>query len=191
VGHDRGTVRPQPGREPERGAAPVRITIDHARVEGAARERYARSKDFFDAVALAEANLVRALGAGALFGDASRVATEVDRVASLYMQAIRVAQATERQVDSATTQISTLARMLRALAVRDAAAEQAAGALLALRARITGESIAGPADQPRAATPPKRSLRKPVPPAATRRRKAAEKAAAPKRRRAGTSGISG
>jgi tetratricopeptide (TPR) repeat protein len=173
------------------GVAQPELDALLARVEGAARERYARSKDFFDAVALAEANLVRALGTGALSGDAPRVATDADPVASLYLQAIRVAQATERQVDSATTQISTLARMLRALAVRDAAAEQTAGALLALRARITGESIAGPADQPRAATPPKRSLRKPVPPAATRRRKSAGATAAPKRRRAGTSGISG
>ncbi len=161
------------------------------RIEGAARERYARSKDFFDAVALAEANLVRALGTGALFGDASRVATEVDRVASLYMQAIRVAQATARQVDSATTQISTLARMLRALAVRDAAAEQAAAALQALRARITGESTAVAANQPPAATAPKRSPRKPAPPTAPTRRKAAGTTVAPKHRRKGSSGISG
>ena len=173
------------------GVSQPELDVLLGRVEGAARERYARSKDFFDAVALAEANLVRALGTGALFGDASRVATEVDRVASLYMQAIRVAQATARQVDSATTQISTLARMLRALAVRDAAAEQAAAALHSLRARITGESTAATADQPRAATAPKRSPRKPVPPAAPRRRKAAGTTVAPKHRRKGSSGISG
>ena len=162
-----------------------------ARVEGAARERYARSKDFFDAVALAEANLVRALGTGALFGEAARVAAEVDRVASLYTQAIRVAQATARQVDSATTQITTLARMLRALSVRDAAAEQAAAALLALRSRISGEAIAAEVNQVPTAATPKHSPRKATPPAAPRRRKDAATAAAPKRRRRTSSGISG
>jgi CHAT domain-containing protein/predicted alpha/beta hydrolase family esterase len=162
-----------------------------ARVEGAARERYARSKDFFDAVALAEANLVRALGTGALFGEASRVAAEVDRVASLYTQAIRVAQATARQVDSATTQITTLARMLRALSLRDAAAEQTAAALLALRSRISGETIAAAVDQAPTAPASRRSPRKPMPPATSRRRTAAATAAAPKRRRRNSSGISG
>ena len=112
-----------------------------ARVEGTARERFARSKDYFDAVALAEANLVRALASSALSGEESRVAAEVDRLASLYAQAVRVAQATARQVDSSTTQIATLARMLRALApAGHRQSGQTAGALLALRARIAGEA---------------------------------------------------
>jgi len=123
------------------GQTPDDLDTKLAEIETAARERYARSRGFFDAATFAEAKLVRALAGAALFGEAARVRAEVEHIADLYAQAARAAHATARQIDSVTTQLDTLARMLQALAPpRDRDAAQAAEALRAIRALITGEA---------------------------------------------------
>ena len=152
------------------GTAPADAEALLTQVQGAAREHFARSRDFFDAVALAEAELVRSLGSGALTGAAAPVATEVARLAARYADAIRLTQATARQVDSAATQISTLGRLLRALAAGDPAARRCAAALDELHARIGGNASQRPAGEAAAPPAPARARRAKVAPAPRRRR---------------------
>ncbi len=164
------------------------------RIDAAAHERFARSKDFFDAVALAEAQLLRAFGGGTLVGEPSRVAKEVERVAIMYEQAIRMTQATTRQVDSATTQIATLSRLLGSLAAVKNDAVQAAAALALIQTRIAGESNDAPAAGRGAATSPAR--KPPRAPASKpravsgRKSKAAAATRKTPRRRKGNDGLS-
>jgi len=162
------------------GQTPADLDTKLAEIETAARERYARSRGFFDAATFAEARLVRALAGAALFGEAARVRTEVEHIADLYAQAARAAHATARQIDSVTTQLDTLARMLQALAPpRDRDAAQAAESLLAIRALLIGESAAGGQPEQVAARPATRTTRRTAKKAAKKSaRKTAGKTAA-------------
>ncbi len=96
---------------------------------------------------------MRALAGAALFGDPVQVRSEVEHIANLYAQAARAAQATARQIDSVTTQLDTLARMLQALApARDRHAVQAAEALRDPRADHRSVGRRGTGVRCRAAT---------------------------------------
>jgi hypothetical protein len=167
------------------GAVPADAEALLTQVQGAARAHFARSRDFFDAVALAEAELVRSLGNGTLSGAAAPVAAEVARLVARYADAIRLTHATARQVDSAATQISTLGRLLRALAAGDPAARRCAAALDELHARIGGRTSAqqpaataaappAPAPARRAKAAPAARRRRPTPAKRARRRAASD-----------------
>jgi len=157
------------------------------RVEAAARERFAMTKDFFDAAAPAEATLVRALRDKRLAATADVAAPERDRIAGLYEQAIQLACARPAQVDSVTSQIRLLERIPRLLGTpSDAASERTGAMLAALQARLGGK--AQPSPSPEGARAPRAATRT-KPPSATK--KAAKAPAAKRVARRRTSGISG
>jgi hypothetical protein len=151
-----------------------------ARVDAAARERFARSKDFFDAAAIAETALIRALrGQRPGNGEAG---TEAERIAGLYLSAATIAQATPRQIDSVTSQFELLERMLVALAVKADTALQWRALFATIRARLGAQPAAASANE----APPARPRRSAKPTG-----KPAPKPAAKRATRRRTSGISG
>ncbi len=155
------------------------------RVEAAARERFARSKDFFDAAAVGDAALTRALRVKSLAAGADSAVPEADRIAALYEQAIRLASATPRQIDSTTKQIELLERMIGLLAPDDAG-RRTQTMLAAIRARMGGETIRSGGAEPRSASPATRPKN-----GAQRASRPAAKVAAKSGKRRRSSGISG
>jgi CHAT domain-containing protein len=78
------------------------------RAETAARERFAKSRDFFDASAIPDAKVAVALASGSL-------SDQVVELAALYVDAFKVASATPREIDSVTRQLALTASLMRKL----------------------------------------------------------------------------
>jgi len=178
------------------GALPRDMDLLLDRAEAAARERFAVSRDFFDATAIFNAGLVRALAHGDLAGEKDTTGT-IQRLEALYRATFRYASPTPRQLDSVATEVDRLAEFVVLLA-KGAAGSRAGGAaqtvkaLQSLRARIGGSPVTGEAGSvtrntaqpetqaapterkraPKQATPNKgRAAKKPAPAKTTRRRR--------------------
>jgi hypothetical protein len=106
-----------------------------AHSEMAASERFAASRNFFDAIALPDAALVRALYTGAL-AHSMESTREVERLARLYQDTIAQALPSHHQIDSALAQIEIMAALVKKLGGNDTVA----GALHRLLGAITGEA---------------------------------------------------
>lgn len=108
-----------------------------ARAETAARESFARTRDFFDASAIPDAKVAVALAAESLSG-------QVGEIAALYVDAFKVASATPREVDLVTRQLALTASLLRKLSTGKGATarKESAGALDALVDSISGRMTA-------------------------------------------------
>ena len=141
-----------------------------ARSEAAAGERFAISRKFFEAVAIPDAALVRALGSGALARGAES-AREVERLARLYQDTITQTLPSNREIESALAQIEIMETLVEKLGGRDGTAESTASALRMLRQTITGEPQASSAKGERTRQAPAQ----PRPPSPAARRKQASK----------------
>jgi CHAT domain-containing protein/pimeloyl-ACP methyl ester carboxylesterase len=108
-----------------------------ARSEAAASERFAASRNFFEAVSIPDAALIRALGSGAL-ARGTESGREVERLARLYQDTITQTLPSNREIDSALAQIEIMAALVEKLGDKDGAAAATASALRALRQTITG-----------------------------------------------------
>jgi hypothetical protein len=115
-----------------------------ARSEAAAGERFAISRKFFEAVAIPDAALVRALGSGALARGAES-AREVERLARLYQDTITQTLPSNREIESALAQIEIMETLVEKLGGRDGTAQSTASALRMLRQTIAGEPQASSA----------------------------------------------
>jgi tetratricopeptide (TPR) repeat protein len=110
-----------------------------ARCEAAARERFAASRMFFEAVAIPDAALFGALVGSALTrGEEST--QEIERLAHLYQETFRQALASAREIDSALAQIEIMAALAEKLGANDAAAKATASALRKLRQAIRDDT---------------------------------------------------
>src|SRR5262249_49124040 len=109
-----------------------------ARSETAARERFASSRSFFEAMAIPDAALVRTLYTDALAHSAEST-REVERLARLYQDTIAQTLPSNREIDSALAQIEIMAALVEKLDGNSTAAEATASALRMLRQVITGE----------------------------------------------------
>jgi hypothetical protein len=133
-----------------------------ARAETAARERFAKTYDFFDASAIPDAKVAVALASEAL-------PAQVNQLAALYAEAFKRASATGREIDSVTQQLASTASLLRKLSTgkgaeaRAKAAEGIEALIDAISGRMAAAAAPGPA-KPRAkkAAAAPRSTRKPA-----------------------------
>jgi CHAT domain-containing protein len=158
------------------GTAPPDTEILLARCESAARERFATSRKFFDAVAIQDAALLRALGSGALAGGES-AARETERLVREYLSTFRITQASAREIDSVATQIRILATLLEKLRT-DVAAKATAKTL-----REISLAIAGEAKSPRSSAPSEGGTAGPMQPARARKAKPRKQATRARRRK--------
>jgi tetratricopeptide (TPR) repeat protein len=112
-----------------------------ARSEAAATERFAASRNFFEAVAIPDVALVRALCTGALARPEER-GRDIERLARLYQETIKQTLPSSREINSALGQIEIIAVLVEKLDGQNEAAKSTASALRALGQAITGESRA-------------------------------------------------
>ncbi len=113
------------------------------RCEVAARERWAVECDFFEAVAIPDAQLIRWLASGVPATD--KTVDPVDPLVQSYRETFRWASPSARQIDSVATQIDLLATLVEKLAKGGPAkqvdaARKTVEALTHLRAGIAGEA---------------------------------------------------
>ena len=146
-----------------------------ARIEAAARERFAVTREFFDAVAIPDSELYRAVATGAL-ADARLRDGEVKRLTARYLDAFKMARPSAREIDSVTAQIDRVGSLLKKLRSGHAGTDATCAALASLRGAIGGGGAAGRAAS--AATGPT-----PAPRAASA---AGKRATRPTTKRAGT-----
>lgn len=115
------------------------------RCEAAARERYATTRDFFDAAGIADGALLRALRKGVLRQQGGAADAEVKSLVGTYQEVFKRAQPNARQIDSVVKQIDRLGALLKVLAPDDATRRH----LGALRDALGGSSRRpGDADRP-------------------------------------------
>jgi CHAT domain-containing protein len=114
-----------------------------ARAETAARERFAKTHDFFDASAIPDAKLAVALASESL-------PAQVSELAALYADALKLASATGREIDSVTQQLASTASLLRKLSTGKGAEARtkSAEALEALIDAISGRMATAAAPGP-------------------------------------------
>lgn len=144
--------------------APVRETVSLvAEAEATAAARFGHARDpfdaVFDAVAIPDLAVVRALATGSLTADGA----EVDRIVALYQDVFRRVSASARQIESAIGQLQSLAGILDGRADGEAAAL----ALRRIRARLTGQ----PDPEHPGRTTKRSSGKRPAPNARRRRRR--------------------
>jgi CHAT domain-containing protein len=107
------------------------------RAETAARERFAKSRDFFDASAIPDAKVAVALVSGSL-------SDQVAELAALYADTFNVMSATPREIDSVTRQLALTASLMRKLSTGKTAdaRTKTAAALDAIVNTISGRMAA-------------------------------------------------
>jgi CHAT domain-containing protein/esterase/lipase superfamily enzyme len=123
-----------------------------ARVEAAGRERFARAREFFDAVAIPDSELYRAVATGALAGG-PQGDSEMNRLVGRYLETFKLARPSAREIDSVTTQIALVERLLRKFRGGEPGTEATCAALASLRAAIGGGAPASAAERPTPARP--------------------------------------
>ncbi len=164
------------------------------KAETSARERFSGARDYFDApfdaVAIADVALVRALRDRAFAADTTERAALIDRIVTTYREVFERTFATPRQIDAATSQLSTIGELLQAVAPQPTPPDTAlvVDALSRIRQRVRAEAderdAHGATVQPvasqdeAAATTTRRGVKR-KPPA---KRAAGPKRAAPRRR---------
>ena len=159
-----------------------------ARIEAAARERFAVTREFFDAVAIPDSELYRAVATGAL-ADAKLGDAEVKRLIARYLDAFKTARPSAREIDSVTAQIDLVGSLLKKLRSGDKDTGATCTALASLREAIGGggspgqpaTAAPGPPPSPRAAP----AARKPATSSTTRRDATTPTAQARNRRKPG------
>lgn len=121
------------------GAAPSDTETLLARCEAAARERFATGRNFFEAVAIPDAALLRALGSGVLATPLESAVT-VDRLARLYLDTFRMASPSTRELDSALKHMEITASLVEKLGAKDPAGKSTGSVLRDLRAAVAGDA---------------------------------------------------
>ena len=156
------------------------------RAETTARERFAKSRDFFDASAIPDTKVAVALASESL-------PDQVGELAALYVDTFKVVSATPREIDSVTRQLALTATLMRKLSTGTAAdaRNMAADALGTLVDTISGRTVT-PVEQDRGRSRAGHELAKKAAatPASRSNRKTASKSPAHKTAKKGQSDIS-
>lgn len=110
------------------------------RCKATACERFSTDHEFWRAIALADAELLRALMAARLGQDGEDADDEVVRLQTIYQEVIRETAPTARDLDSVARQIDITGKLLQKLLPDRPATTATTARLAELRRRITGDA---------------------------------------------------
>jgi tetratricopeptide (TPR) repeat protein len=118
------------------------------RCEAAASERFQTNQTFFEAVNGPDAALLRALASGDLGKADKEAQREIDRLVHTYIEVIRRAHPSGREIDSAISQMELTENLINKLWPENAQTRSTVAALARIRTAIagTGPGSAGKAD---------------------------------------------